>query len=126
MTALCPPPPIKHTIRRLAALLGVAAALIAAAPGSRAAARCAQIGRGEVSAVVICPPGLDRAAWREAGKTACAARGSCHAWIWDDPRRAPKRPITRANPMTDEEFESAVALWVDYVDTLYVCDGTHC
>jgi len=28
--------------------------------------------------------------------------------------------------MTDEEFESAVALWVDYVDTLYVCDGTHC
>ena len=93
---------------------------------SGAEAQCDQLGREELSAVVVCPPGLGENELHEAGKHACAAPGSCHAWIWDDPKQAPKGPITHLNPMTDAQLESAVALWVDYTRTLYVCGEALC
>ena len=87
---------------------------------------CETLGRGHLSAVVICPQGLGRDQWRAAGKAACAGLSPCHAWIWDDPKMAPPAPFSRANPMTSAQFESAVALWVDYTRSLYVCGGVYC
>jgi hypothetical protein len=100
-------------------------ALLAPTPG-RTAAQCARLDKPGMSAVVICPPGSSETDWREAGRAACASSGPCHAWIWTDPAKAPKKPITPDSPMTGEQFEAATALWVDYTQTLFICDGVRC
>lgn len=103
----------------------VALALLAPTPG-KTAAQCARLDKPGMSAVVICPPGSSEAELRAAGKAACASSGPCHAWIWTDPAKAPKIPITPDSPMTDEQFEAAAALWVDYTQTLFICGGAWC
>ena len=100
-------------------------ALLALTPGGTAM-QCAWLDKPGMSAVVICPPGSSEAEWREAGRAACASSGPCHAWIWTDPAKAPKKPITPDSPMTGEQFEAAAALWVDYTKTLFICDGVRC
>lgn len=110
---------------RVCALSFACVAALALAPAD-SASRCDQLPKPGMSAVVICPPGSDEADWREAGKNACRAPGNCHAWIWTDRNKAPKQPITRETPMNGEEFESAVALWVGYTGTLFICDGRWC
>lgn len=85
------------------------------------AAACQNLGRAALAAVVVCPPGLNEAEWREAGKAACGARGPCNAWIWDDVAKAPMVPPTFANPMTDAQVNSAVAVWINNSGTLNVC-----
>ena len=94
--------------------------------GSRSVPKCEQRGRGTFVKVVVCPPGLNEAEWREAGKAACPARGPCNAWIWDDPAKAPKHPPTFAKPMTDAQVKSAVAAWRNNTQTLIVCPTTGC
>jgi len=111
---------------RACVLAMVGAAALALTAPSEAVARCDQLPKPGMSAVVICPPGSDEADWRAAGKLACGVPEPCHAWIWTDREKAPKKPITRESPMNDEEFESAVALWVGYTGTLFVCDGRWC
>ena len=86
-----------------------------------AASSCQNLGRAALAAVVVCPPGLNEAEWREAGKVACPARGPCNAWIWDDSAKAPTVPPTFANPMTDAQVNSAVAVWINNTQTLNVC-----
>ena len=106
-----------------ALLFGVSISAQAQRPPERV---CENRGRGHLSAVVICPPGLGQDRWRAAGRAACAGLSPCHAWIWDDPNRAPPAPFSRTNPMTSAQFESAVSLWVDYTQSLYVCGGVYC
>ena len=117
---------IAHRIWAATLLLAAALTIYAATLPAQPAPQCEQLGRGGVSAVVVCPPGLGKQDWQRAGITACNAPGPCHAWIWDDPVMAPKAPITRANPMTGPQFDSAVALWVGYTQTLFVCGSAFC
>ena len=100
--------------------------LLQAQREASAGPRCENLGGGHLSAVVICPPGLGEAQLRAAGEAACAGLATCHAWIWDDPDAAPNEPISRSSPMTGAQFDSAVALWVSYTQTLYVCGGPYC
>lgn len=104
----------------------VAAAVLITPISGEAAAGCRWLDKSGMSAVVLCPPGSSEADWREAGAAACGASGPCHAWIWTDPAKAPRKPITSSSPMTAEQFEAATALWVDYTQTLFVCDGVWC
>jgi len=107
------------------ALAIMAAAFFAPMTGE-AGAGCRWLDKPGMSAVVLCPPGSSEADWREAGEAACASSGRCHAWIWTDPAKAPQSPITPDSPMTGEQFEAASALWVDYTQTLFICDGVRC
>lgn len=108
-----------------AGIIAAAAVLLAPTPGETAT-QCRQLDKPGMSAVVICPPGSSKSDWREAGRAACASSGPCHAWIWTNPQKAPKKPITPNSPMTGEQLEAAAALWVDYTQTLFICDGVWC
>jgi len=104
----------------------IAAAVLIGPMRGEAVAGCRWLDKPGMSAVVLCPPGSSAGDWREAGAAACGSSGPCHAWIWTDPAKAPKSPITPDSPMNDEQFEAAAALWVDYTRTLFVCDGVCC
>ena len=110
---------------RAIAIMAAAVALNLSTPG-QSAAQCERLDKPGMSAVVICPPDSSQADWREAGIAACGSKGPCHAWIWTDPAKAPKKPITPDSPMTGEQFEAAAALWVGYTQTLFICDGVWC
>ncbi len=110
---------------RVIAIMVAAVALGLSTPG-QSAVQCERLDKPGMSAVVICPPGSSEVDWREAGKAACASEAPCHAWIWTDPAKAPKKPITPDSPMTGEQFEAAAALWVGYTQTLFICDGVWC
>jgi len=107
-------------------IFALAAVVFFAPMTGEAGAGCRWLDKPGMSAVVLCPPGSNEADWREAGAAACGASGPCHAWIWIDPAKAPKKPIMPGSPMNDEQFEAAAALWVDYTQTLFVCDGVWC
>lgn len=65
--------------------------------------------------IVICPPGLDMYAWRDAGIMACQSLRPCKALIWDNPDNAPVRPPRAGEQMPKEQAASMVAVW--YNDT---------
>ena len=112
--------------RNIALAAGLAIAVLATPMAGETAAGCRWFDKPGMSAVVLCPPGSSLADWRQAGAKACGASGPCHAWIWTDPTKAPNSPITPDSPMNDEQFEAAAAVWVDYIGTLFVCDGVLC
>ena len=87
---------------------------------------CENRGRVALAAIVICPPGLSDRDLELAGQTACPGSRLCNAWIWDDPTRAPRRPPDFANPMTDAQVNSAVAVWVSRTHTLNICARNGC
>jgi hypothetical protein len=60
---------------------------------------------------LLCPPGLDKAAWRQAGEAACRGRTTCSAWIWDDPNKAPKSAPQLASQIKQADLLSTVAIW---------------
>ena len=61
---------------------------------------CETKGSNGMVALVLCPPGLDQSAWKDAGVAACDTRAPCGAWIWEDasamPETAPERSSSRS------------------------------
>ena len=80
--------------------------------------RCEFRGRSEGAAVVVCPPGLGDAALRRAGRLACRGERGCTAWFWDDPAEAPAMPPTVERPMTGDQADAAVAVYIVATDRL--------
>ena len=95
-------------------------------PGSQ----CEYIGKFVWAPVVICPPNVGEQEWRRAGQAACfwpgQPRRPCNAWIWDDPAKAPSKPASFANPMTDAQLDSTVAVWINKMQTLKICARDGC
>ena len=81
--------------------------------------RCEFRGRLAGAAVVVCPPGLPDAALRLAGRLACRGERGCTAWFWDDPAKAPGTPPTVEHPMSEEQADAAVAVYL--ADTGRLC-----
>lgn len=74
--------------------------------------RCEFRGRLGGAAVVVCPPGLADAALCRIGRAACRGEAGCTAWFWDDPALAPALPPTAEHPMSEEQAEAAVAIYI--------------
>ena len=94
----------------LAVLLG---SVMAADPRPTGLGECAaRTGTGSV-VVLVCPPGLEERAWREAGQKACATSGQCNAWIWDNPSKAPQQVPKTDAEITKAQAADAVAVWIN-------------
>jgi hypothetical protein len=84
--------------------------------------RCEFRGRLAGAAVVVCPPGLADDALRRVGRLACRGERGCTAWFWDDPAVAPATPPTVDHPMSAEQADAALAVYVAATDR--VCRAT--
>ena len=62
-------------------------------------------------AIVVCRPGLAKEQWRAAGVAACLHVKPCSAWIWDDPKKAPKSAPPAANLIPQADILTTVAIW---------------
>ena len=81
--------------------------------------RCEFRGRDAGAAVVVCPPGLSDDDLRLIGRVACQSAEKCTAWFWDDPRLAPTAPPTVDQPMTAEQADAALAIYI--AETARLC-----
>jgi hypothetical protein len=84
--------------------------------------RCEFRGRLAGHAVVVCPPGLADDALRLIGRLACQGEQGCTAWFWDDRALAPEAPPTVEHPMSAEQADAAVAIYI--ADTSRLCRAT--
>lgn len=102
----------------LVALAGFAAAH---AESGTASSECSTRGDGDAVRILVCPSGLDRDAWRAAGREVCDdAIAVCNAWIWDDPDKAPRQAPVTDTDMSEEHTRHAIAVWVNDSERLMV------
>ncbi|MFK5981001.1 MAG: hypothetical protein QM488_19195 [Rhizobiaceae bacterium] len=76
-------------------------------------AECSVLDTNDFTVVVICPEGLDQSGWRDAGAKACGLLKPCAAWIWVDPKIAPKTAPSTPTLFSQEQIANAVAIWVN-------------
>ncbi|MFO1074450.1 MAG: hypothetical protein U1E17_17550 [Geminicoccaceae bacterium] len=81
--------------------------------------RCEFRGRDAGAAVVVCPRGLSDDELRLIGRVACQGAGQCTAWFWDDASLAPTAPPTVDRPMTAEQADAALAIYI--AETTRLC-----
>jgi hypothetical protein len=79
---------------------------------SGASTECGVRAQGRTVMVLVCAPGLDEKAWREAGEEACGSLTQCNAWIWDDREKAPTEAPETDSDFTKEQVRNAVAVWI--------------
>lgn len=82
-------------------------------PSPASADECTVRPGGMSTQVVICPPGLEMHAWRDAGMKACQSIRGCTALIWDDDAHAPQIPPLPDAKMPPEQAASIVAMWIN-------------
>jgi hypothetical protein len=101
------------------ALLGAIVAMLAAA--GHAAEEAAKPAKSQCSVrsaegsirVLICPPGLEQQAYRDAGQEACGDQVKCNAWIWDSADRVPKYVPKQDSDIDPKVASEAVAVWAN-------------
>ena len=84
--------------------------------------RCEFRGRLAGHAVVLCPPGLDDDTLRLIGRVACQGEQGCTAWFWEDRALTPEAPPMIERPMSAEQADAAVAIYI--ADTSRLCRAT--
>jgi len=82
---------------------------IPAAPESE----CSVLPDGQKNKVVICPPGLDMNAFRQAGMAACHFTAGCTAYIWDDADKAPAKSPGPGEKISTEHAAHLSAIWLN-------------
>ena len=95
-----------------------AATILCLGFGIANAAECSVQARSDTVVLVLCPPGLDREAWRKAGEGACGAAVRCNAWIWDDRENVPDTAPSTDAELQENDVRNAVAIWVNDAQTL--------
>lgn len=90
------------------------AALLATSTAAQdtGATQCTQSAASDIISVVICPAGLDDVELAEAGKTFCAERLPCGAWIWTNAADAPETAPENHDGLTQAQVTSSVGVWV--------------
>ncbi|MFD3189868.1 hypothetical protein ACFMPD_06275 [Sedimentitalea sp. HM32M-2] len=83
---------------------------------------CEARGTNGMVTVVLCPAGLDKAAWQEAGKSACGDRKPCGAWLWDDAANLPVDIPDSHDKLPGDSVRSALAIWINEQDRLMVIE----
>ena len=83
---------------------------------------CETKGSNGMVALVLCPPGLDQSAWKDAGVAACDTRAPCGAWIWEDASAMPETAPERHDQLMPEEVRAAKAIWVNEKSELMVLE----
>jgi hypothetical protein len=96
----------------LALMLAWAGAAVAA-DAKPTKSQCTVRSAEESVRVLICPPGLDRDAYRVAGEQACGIRPMCNAWIWDSADKAPKNVPRKDSDIDPKAADAAVAVWAN-------------
>ena len=99
--------------------------LIATLPASAAepaastpATPCTIKTRNDRIVIMVCPQGLGRTEWQNAGKSACDATKRCRVWIWDDAGKAPDAAPASDEALSQKLAFAAVAVWVNDSESL--------
>jgi hypothetical protein len=98
-------------------IYGIGAALVASSAFAQDS-QCETRGTNGMVTAVLCPPGLDQAAWQQAGVAACDGRKPCGAWIWESEADIPQDVPDSHDKLKPEQITSAVAIWVNENDQL--------
>ena len=85
---------------------------------------CEERGTNGMVTLVLCPQGLDTAAWKDAGVAACGMRKPCGAWIWDDVKNMPALAPDSHDKLSKAQVSSAVAIWVNEKQELITLEKT--
>lgn len=106
---------MKHNLKRasqvLASIFGVMTLGGAQYVVAQDIDTCAVNGKNGSVVIIVCPPGLDRQKWQRVAETACAKVKACSAWIWDDPKKAPKSTPAVATKIAKKDVLTAIAIW---------------
>ncbi len=94
------------------------AAICAGSVMAQEEASCEARGHNGMVTLVLCEPGLDEVAWKDAGVAACGDRLPCGAWIWEDESAMPAEAPDSHDKLEPEQVQSAVAIWVSEQEQL--------
>lgn len=107
-------------MRRFLAGLALGMGMLPTLASGEPAGQCSSEGSNGMVTAVLCPTGLDEAAWQEAGKAACGDRMPCGAWIWDDTANLPAEIPDSHDKLPGDSVKTALAIWMNERDQLIV------
>lgn len=74
---------------------------------------CELKGQNGMVSMLLCPAGLEAAAYAEEGRIACEGRAPCGAWIWTDAAAIPAEAPDSHDKLPKESVRAAAAIWVN-------------
>ncbi|MGP6087726.1 hypothetical protein [Antarctobacter jejuensis] len=81
---------------------------------------CELKGENGMVSMLLCPAGLDSAAYADEGRIACEARAPCGAWIWINADAVPEEAPDAHDKLPKESVRQAVAIWINDKQELMV------